>query len=378
MDLKKKMKAFFTLKRRADDGFTLVELIVVIAILAILGGVAVPAYSGYVKKANMGADQSLAGEVAHALTLYYYDNPGTPGGYVVLTQGGASAGNDAMTAAMDAAFGDGWENTLSLKYDKWTNNGVLSLVSGYTPEQAQAVVESALLSNGTTKDMMGTVTSLLRKASEVIAGSDIVGKLADIGIADDAIKGLSSKEDQATVVSNVLVQFYSKAIAEGNTNDPMINLMYTYVNAYAYSKSVEDDSYFKAVENKIMETASMNGGYDKLKELGSGDTDWEEVVGEELWGEYITNFGSSIQPNKEALNEMMKAVNLVSGSYTEQKDLLNPDLYASDSVVQQVDSYKNAMQMIADGKTIPTLQTGEVAIMLYPDGSTYASISVEP
>ena len=59
MDLKKKLKAFFTLERRANDGFTLVELIVVIAILAILAGVAIPAYSGYVTKAEEAADLAL-------------------------------------------------------------------------------------------------------------------------------------------------------------------------------------------------------------------------------------------------------------------------------------------------------------------------------
>lgn len=59
MDLKKKVKGFFTLNRKANGGFTLVELIVVIAILAILAGAAVPAYSGYVKKANKVADEQL-------------------------------------------------------------------------------------------------------------------------------------------------------------------------------------------------------------------------------------------------------------------------------------------------------------------------------
>lgn len=59
MNFKQRWKRFWTLERKSNSGFTLVELVVVIAILAILAGVAVPVYQEYIKKAEEATDTQI-------------------------------------------------------------------------------------------------------------------------------------------------------------------------------------------------------------------------------------------------------------------------------------------------------------------------------
>ena len=87
----------------SKSGFTLVELIVVIAILGILAGIAVPAYSGYIKKANEAADYAQLDAIKTAVVFASTDKQVKAGNTyeditkITVTNGSATVAPDAAT-----------------------------------------------------------------------------------------------------------------------------------------------------------------------------------------------------------------------------------------------------------------------------------------
>ncbi|MDD5131777.1 MAG: prepilin-type N-terminal cleavage/methylation domain-containing protein [bacterium] len=61
---------------RSKKGFTLVELMIVVAIIGILAGIAIPRYMNFIRRSREGATKGNLGAVRSALNIYYSDTEG--------------------------------------------------------------------------------------------------------------------------------------------------------------------------------------------------------------------------------------------------------------------------------------------------------------
>ena len=57
-----------------EKGFTLVELMITIAILVVIVGIAIPAYNGYIREARLGAARANIEPLRLALESHWLDN----------------------------------------------------------------------------------------------------------------------------------------------------------------------------------------------------------------------------------------------------------------------------------------------------------------
>lgn len=102
--------------KHAQSGFTLIEIMVVIVILAILAGLVVPKVVGQSDKARVKTTETALATVSNALDMYKVDNsryPTTAQGLEALTTPPSDAKNYPEGGYIKGGYPtDGWENEL--------------------------------------------------------------------------------------------------------------------------------------------------------------------------------------------------------------------------------------------------------------------------
>lgn len=112
--------------KNSRAGFTLVEILLVVAILGILAGVAVQKFSGYTKKANIQAARISIGAIKGAVDRYEIDNGVYPPTLQsLITKGNENNWNGPYME--DKALKDPWGSDFSYSVQE---NGVKIISAG--------------------------------------------------------------------------------------------------------------------------------------------------------------------------------------------------------------------------------------------------------
>jgi type IV pilus assembly protein PilA len=126
-----------------QKGFTLIELMIVIAIIGILAAIAIPAYQNYTIRSQVTEGISMAAGWKTSISEYFAQNGSFPSGYTTATAG--AAGKVSVTGVSQGKYVSsitvGTGGVISIKYGgpqasaKLPATSILTLVPGTDANQ---------------------------------------------------------------------------------------------------------------------------------------------------------------------------------------------------------------------------------------------------
>lgn len=333
-------------KLRGSAGFTLVELIVVIAIIGILAGIGTVGYGGYIKRTNEGLDETLYRNIIYAGEIGKYENPGVTGSVSVTKNNVTVSAKDESDKAvvekwLSDAFGSNWASTVKYRTDKYAgktkyNNISLPITVVKLSEANQENLEKFTQSNlsGHEEELANTANNLSNLFNTEFL-KDVKGEAAV-----DKLKGYMSESD-FTQFKELLKTKTGKKNLNDLTNTEIANATVLYVASKAKDMNAAD----------VLETLNSGSGNNvqgvitKYGMLPTAALMYGTMVGYAKSNDVKDpEFKTAMQTPPKGINDVMKLLDQMT------KDKGFTDYMKSDTkgAAADMDGFLGAMKIISD------------------------------